>query len=548
MGFITAGPVAVDQITNFVIPITLRHFTANASLIAFIVATNRLFGFLVQPYVAWKSDHIQTRFGRRRPYFLAGIPATTACMLFVGAMPFIFPSDTVRHTMPVLILLVGMNVLMQAFQDVIWGSQEPLYADTFKQRMLGRAVAVRTYIMQIVMLSMTYGALKLADVHEFLPYVVCATWMALSWINVALFIREKPLEVMPIKERYNPFGHIGLLFKNADYARIAAISGLWLVLLAVFGLYLSLFATETLELTKAQFGTSLLIGPIVAFLCSWPAGYLTDRFGPKPVLFTGFFMLLVVGVCMAFLIQPNQSVTLGVYKFTQFHFLMVLLTAFSVSGVLMNLPMTPLVFQYAAPDERGKVFGLIQFVRGFSAFVFSMILGYVVGFVPSSDPTPILDRDIPSASAFLQRLEEPDTPMEEFILANLSEEVRGKIGVEMEEGTEEYNALRQQLAADLTRIARREESLYEPEWFEGVEHSKVSLRYIKEPPSTPNGYYLFNRALLHDAFPEDIARKINYRVAYVLVIILSALACMLTLTARRGKYADTLRDREHVEL
>jgi len=108
--------------------------------------------------------------------------------------------------------------------------------------------------------------------------------------------------------------------------------------------------------------------------------------------------------------------------------------------------------------------------------------------------------------------------------------------------------LRKNLARDLTNIARRNESIYTEERLAGMELSRASRRFINNPPDTPKEFYLMNRALLHDAFPDYISQKINYRVAYVLVIVLATIACMLTLTARRGKYADTLRDVDYVEI
>ena len=67
LALMAAGFNSVELITNNLIPITCRHFTDNAFIISAILATNRLFGFVVQPYVCWKSDYVRTRYGRRRP-------------------------------------------------------------------------------------------------------------------------------------------------------------------------------------------------------------------------------------------------------------------------------------------------------------------------------------------------------------------------------------------------------------------------------------------------------------------------------------------------
>src|SRR5687768_14131475 len=130
-GLMSAGFSTVDVITNNLVPLTCRHFTENAFIIAAILATNRLFGFLVQPYVCWKSDYVRTRYGRRRPFFLVGLPITLVSLLLVGLLPVLITGDA-RYTLGALILVIAINVLLQAVVDVNWGCLEPLYADTFR--------------------------------------------------------------------------------------------------------------------------------------------------------------------------------------------------------------------------------------------------------------------------------------------------------------------------------------------------------------------------------------------------------------------------------
>ena len=110
---------------------------------------------------------------------------------------------------------------------------------------------------------------------------------------------------------------------------------------AAFMLYLSLLATRTLGLSRADFGLTLFIGPIVAFLVSFPAGLLVDRLGPKPVMATGFLMFAANSAAMAFWVHDFRS-------------LMLLLSIYAVANNLVQLPLTSMIFQYAAPAERGN--------------------------------------------------------------------------------------------------------------------------------------------------------------------------------------------------
>src|ERR1019366_5163655 len=143
LGLMAATFDAEIIITNNVVPITCRHFTDSAFIISAIIASKRLFGSLVQPWACWRSDFIQTRFGRRRPFLLIGLPAGALALLGVGLLPFLIQSGAARHTVLALAAVLLINSLLQIAVDLNWGVLEPLYADTFRQEQLGRASSIR---------------------------------------------------------------------------------------------------------------------------------------------------------------------------------------------------------------------------------------------------------------------------------------------------------------------------------------------------------------------------------------------------------------------
>jgi len=561
IGLVNCGSTAVDSMTNAIIPITLRHFIFDAFWISCIIATNRLFGFLVQPYIAWKGDIINTRFGRRRFFMLIGMPLTLITLLMIGAMPFLFSTDTLRHSTYVIALLVVLNVAMQFFQDVNAGTQDPLYADTFRHQDLGRAAGIRNYWQLIAGLSITFLGMKLVNIGEFfpslknsafgnriislgefLPYLLAAAWMLISITTVVRFVRERPNKTIT-RSRYNPLAHIGMLFKSIDYFRIATISAMWLVLMACFSLFQSLFVTRTLQLTLGDFGTMNLIGTAAAFLFSFPAGYLCDRLGPKPVLASGFFLLLFVSIWMS-------------YGDIGYWALMTITIVYCISGVLMAIPMTPIVFQYASPTERGQVFGLIQFVRGFSAFVFSLVLGFMIARVPSYDSMPIYDEDLKQTHALAMAIESQKTPVDQYLFTHLPTDLRAQLNtaslekITIPEQKEPqvnpaYKDFKKNLAAELTRIARQDLT-YSPELFKNVQLRKQSQHFLATPPKNDQQKFVFNRSLIQDSYPDYIQAKQDYRVAYKICIVLSLFAAVLTLTVRKGKYASVETEEDAV--
>lgn len=514
LAIMSSGLMMIDQLTNLMIPITVRHFTADARLIAFIIALNRLFGFLVQPWVAWKSDRVHTRFGRRRPFFLLGIPIELFSLLLLGAMPYVFQGEA-RHGAMAIALLVLMNVLLQAFQDVNMGAQEPLYADTFKFGLLGRASALRGFIAQVFNVSFSYGAMKLSEIQEIYPYLFCAFFLTVSFLIMVFIIREDPRPPDNVRERYNPLKHLGML-RNPDIAKVSVIGALGLMLPAAFWLFTSLFVTRTLGISKGDMGKATALAPIVAFIFSLPVGFLADRIGPRIVMATGYFLMAGVSAAMAFIVHDFRT------------FLIVMLVN-AGAGIIMAVPMSPMVFQYASPKERGSVFGLIQFVRGLAAFVISLIPGQIVQMSSSYDPTPFYQDDFNKPAQVAARLMNPQTPPEQYIAAQIPDDLLKTLG-----STEEAAKLRTPLAQALNQVLD-DKDFYTEERFSGFDLPEQSRKLLSRDRSEKE-QIIFNRSLVQGIFKDEVFPKANYRVSYIVNIIISLIGGIVVLSTRPGQF------------
>ncbi|MCI0533952.1 MAG: MFS transporter, partial [Verrucomicrobiales bacterium] len=203
--------------------------------------------------MCWKSDFVRTRYGRRRPFFLAGLPLTMISLPLVGLLPVFIQGDA-RHTATALAVVIVVNVFMQAVVDINWGSLEPLYADTFRQQQLGRASSIRQIVSQIANFAMVTWVLAWADRSELDPYLFSAGCVGLSLLLMIFVIREQPTGDPQAPARYSPIKHLGILFRSADHARLAFVCASNLVLPAALFLFTPLYVTDTLGLSKTELG------------------------------------------------------------------------------------------------------------------------------------------------------------------------------------------------------------------------------------------------------------------------------------------------------
>lgn len=527
LAILATGIASVELITNNLIPITLRHFTDNAFVISAILATNRLFGFVVQPYVCWKSDFVDTRFGRRRPFFIVGLPLTIVLLLLVGSLPFLIEGDA-RHTWATLFIVLVVNVALQAVADVNWGTLEPLYGDMFRQEQLGRAGSVRQIFAQSFNFLMVTFVIGWADLNELYPYLYSCGCLLIAFFVVLFVVKEQPFDAPKSKERYSPVKHLGLLVRDSNFTKLAFVCASNLALPATLFLFMPLFVTDTLGLSKGELGRAQILGPVITVSLAFPIGFLVDYFGPKRIMASGFAFFAAGFLCMCFFV-------------TDFWSLFMAMTLFGIAQVLALMPMTAMVFQHASSSERGQVFGVIQFARAFTAFVLTLGLGSVVELANSEEATPLRESDLKNVSEITDILKTESSAFAKYYAAELSTETQ----LALNSGADE-SELRELLLVDFNRIIAGE-STYEKARYEGVDLSDQALKLLAVEAPSQDQVFVLNRILLRDVFEGFISRKINYRIANYIGLGLAILAFFVALASGEGQYASTLKGQRKKE-
>lgn len=277
------GISVTESISLQVLPLTLRHFTSDAGLIGLILAINPFFGFIVQPLVGIWSDRIWTRFGRRAVFLLIGAPIVATCLVVI---PFL---QVFWH-------LVVFIVIYQLFQDVLYGSDNPLIADLVpvKQRALTQGlVIIMTQVAAVVVVRFglpwihAFEQLHGPKLYAAPVYWGAATLQVVLVAGGALFLGEKkftPVSRPPLTlaQYYRDFT------ANPIFVRLAAVNFIRAFQLAAANGFLVLFATQTLAVPKDRYGETVGWLPVVGMVSAWLAGWIGIRWSRPILLLTGF--------------------------------------------------------------------------------------------------------------------------------------------------------------------------------------------------------------------------------------------------------------------
>ncbi len=240
----------------------------------------------IGPFIAWKSDRIWTRMGRRKPFILGGLTGMT-----LGA--FLIPFA------PNLYFLIPAIMLLAIGGSMSWnGAMPPLGTELVPQPQRGRSTAFGIFfgnlggglffnyvIVKNVAEKKMFGLDWLSG--EEMAYWIVAIGFLITAIYYLFMIRETPMPPAPGPDKFSVFPFIKSLFGEYQYRMIFLLS----------------FAGVALNSGLAQLGTKIMtdqFGYDFKFIGTYQTalmmvrmfvilpiiGFLADRFNRRKLFVT----------------------------------------------------------------------------------------------------------------------------------------------------------------------------------------------------------------------------------------------------------------------
>jgi MFS family permease len=282
------GTSITEATSVYLLPLTIELFTRNPQYIALILAINPVFGFIAQPLVGVWSDRIWTRVGRRAFFLIVCAPVAAAALVLI---PFA----------AALWQLVVLVVVLQFFEDMLYGSDQPLLADLVPPEQRTLMLGLIKGFENLGFLLVLYVGMKLVagyresfgTVRYGMPmYLLAAAAQILLVMLPAFFLNEKKYEPVD-RPRLTPMQYIRDFMGVPMLPRIAAAYFLRsFTRTAVVG-FVSLYAVRTLLLSEDELGSSWGLMPFVALSLGIPLGLAVERFAKHRVLQVGFAAITV---------------------------------------------------------------------------------------------------------------------------------------------------------------------------------------------------------------------------------------------------------------
>jgi MFS family permease len=349
LGFFTVS--IVWGLYNVAMPLFLADLGLSGVAVGSVMTIDNFFALIFLPIFGTLSDRTNTRYGRRMPYLLVGIP--------LSALAFIIIPITKSALIPLMITVIAMNFFMSIYRS----PTVALMPDFTARPLRSKANGVINFMGGVgAVIAFLIGGF-LFKLNDFYPFAVGCGIMIITIILMYLLIHE-PKEIQSDGPETGSEGAAA-----EDGGRKTSLIFLLLAIFFWFTGYnavetfFSTYAREVLGIDKsaASFMLAVFSGFLVLF--SIPSGLIATKIGRKRTILAGITVLFLTFLSINF-ISNNTA-------------LYVLLAIGGISWALININSYPMVVEMTSNKGIGKYTGYYYFFSMLAAIVSPILFGFL---------------------------------------------------------------------------------------------------------------------------------------------------------------------------
>ncbi len=338
----------------------------SSTVLGVIMTIDNLFGLIFQPFFGTLSDKTRTRFGRRMPFIIIGLPLSA---LFFSIIPFYNQIGSLFQFDIRLIILMVSVIGMNFFTSMYRAPATALMPDATPAGLRSRANGIITAMGGLgTIIAFLLGG-RLFNINFSLPFVVGGAIMILALILLFIFHKEPDEPYSADDEEEHEKVDTGFLFgKNGQKPAILKTPSLLHMLITVFFWYcgfecinafFTLYCQEKFNILPGDATQMLAPMAVIFMICAFPAGFVGGKIGRKKSMLIGNAVVI-----SSFLI---------IFMLKEQTFLSVLLGISGMGWSLLTTNAYPEVAEMAPKGHTGLYTGY-YYVFTFAASIVSPIL------------------------------------------------------------------------------------------------------------------------------------------------------------------------------
>ncbi len=287
---------------NAQVPISLLAYISSIAIVGLIMGLDNLVGVFVQPVMGNVSDNTRTKWGRRMPYIMIGIPVSA---LFFALIAF----ETSLFSL--LFFLFCFIITMSFYRS----QTVALMPDFIQPQHRSKANSIINMMSAISLVGASLVSLFLVDISLQLAYITVSIIMIIGLIVLVLTVKEKnaysyilllKMEEeagIKIKEQREKVGLVSSfkdVLEEKDKSTITMLFAIFFISVgwAALNALLSPYGIIVLGLTRGQAGGLMLYGAITFLVFAFPLAVLAEKYGRRLFIKIGlaiFVACLILG-------------------------------------------------------------------------------------------------------------------------------------------------------------------------------------------------------------------------------------------------------------
>ena len=280
------GCGAFFSFNNYILPLFLKHYTSNAVLLGLMGSSHSMEGAIIQPLIGSKSDHLRTRWGRRRPFMLIAFTLTGLVMALTPAAGRV--GEGFR-----LPAVVAAIFLFTVLFNIGYDPYQALMPDITPPEQRGRVIGAWGLVGNFAQAAILPLAL-LSHLGFATQFYIAAALMLVSTLLTCLWVRE-PANPIPVSEKRSLLADVQTALVGLRTLRQAA-KGLLVIAISGAGIgavvpNLSIFVKTVTHCSDGQAQMMAFVLMITTVVFVLPFGWLTDKIGPKRVIQIAYLVL-----------------------------------------------------------------------------------------------------------------------------------------------------------------------------------------------------------------------------------------------------------------
>ncbi|MCG3218965.1 MAG: MFS transporter [Candidatus Heimdallarchaeota archaeon] len=270
------------------------------TMIGFVMTIDNYIAFFLQPWIGAKSDNTKTRFGKRMPYIMVGVPLAA---IFFALIPVMDGQA--------LWLFIGTLVLFNLSMAIYRSPAVALMPDLTKSKHRSKANGIINLMGGVGAAVMLLLGAAVHKVSPELSFLMGSLIAVLSLVLLFVMVKEPEVsekeekkEVVSLREEAKK------VFKNEDKSQLIMFFAIasWFMAWNAIESHWTNFLHEMLDIPKEDAQSALFFFSLMFILSAFPGGWLGAKYGRIPTMKVGLLMFVII------LAVGNTLTTLGGYK------------------------------------------------------------------------------------------------------------------------------------------------------------------------------------------------------------------------------------------